>query len=347
MTDFDPRHFEPMQQRIELVQGSSIQPEPISWLWPGWLAAGKFHILGGMAGTGKTTLALKISATITQGTRWPDGSLGPSGNILIWSGEDDPADTLVPRLKASGADLDKVYFVGDVLGLGGRRSFDPANDVLILAEKLQEIGGAKLLIVDPIVSAVSGDSHKNGDVRRALQPLADLGARLGCAILGITHFSKGTSGREPLERITGSLAFGALARLVLVTTKDQESGDRLLLRAKSNISADSGGFRYSLEQSESFPGIFASHAEFGESVEGGAREILAQAEGGGEDEGGRLAEAKRFLQDILADGHLSARDVKTYSEEAGLAWRTVRRAQESLGINPEKIGNKSFWGLPR
>ena len=32
-----------------------------------------------------------------------------------------------------------------------------------------------------------------------------------CALLGITHFSKGTSGRDPTERITGSLAFGALA----------------------------------------------------------------------------------------------------------------------------------------
>ncbi|HQT27479.1 MAG TPA: AAA family ATPase, partial [Burkholderiales bacterium] len=302
------------------------------------------------AGTGKTTLALKIAATITQGARWPDGSRTSPGNALIWSGEDDPADTLIPRLKASGANLEKVYFVGDVFGLDGRRSFDPANDVPILAEKLEEIGGARLLIVDPIVSAVAADSHKNGEVRRALQPLADLGAGLRCAILGITHLTKGTAGREPLERITGSLAFGALARLVLVTAKDQESGDRLFLRAKSNIGIDSGGFKYFLEQTEAFPGIWASHAEFGEQVEGSAREILAQAEGGGED-GGELSDAKSFLASLLSDGPLLSRTIKIESDGAGYSWATIRRAQKQLDIEAYRDGGLGrsgawFWRMP-
>jgi len=56
-----------------------------------------------------------------------------------------------------------------------------------------------------IVSAVAGDSHKNSEIRRALQPLVDLGERTGCAILGISHFSKGTAGRDPVERVTGSI----------------------------------------------------------------------------------------------------------------------------------------------
>ena len=60
----------------------------------------------------------------------------------------------------------------------------------------------------PIVSAVAGDSHKGAEVRRALQPVVTLAQRLGCAVLGITHFSKGTNGRDPVERVTGSIAFG-------------------------------------------------------------------------------------------------------------------------------------------
>jgi hypothetical protein len=67
----------------------------------------------------------------------------------------------------------------------------------------------------------------------------NLAQRLDCAALGITHFSKGTGGREPIERITGSLAFGALARVVLVAAKlpeDRPEGGpaRILARAKSN-----------------------------------------------------------------------------------------------------------------
>ena len=90
-----------------------------------------------------------------------------------------------------------------------------------------------LLIVDPIVSAVATDSHKNGEVRRGLQPLVDLAAAQGCALLGITHYSKGTAGRDPLERVTGSVAFGALARLVFGTAKPTEEGaPRRMVRAK-------------------------------------------------------------------------------------------------------------------
>ena len=45
-------------------------------------------------------------------------------------------------------------------------------------------GEIKLLIVDPIVSAVAGDSHKNAEVRRGLQPLVDAGQKMGAAVLG-------------------------------------------------------------------------------------------------------------------------------------------------------------------
>src|SRR5437867_3377615 len=57
---------------LSLVRGDSITPEPVSWIWDGWLAAGKFHVLAGQPGTGKTTLALAFAATITSGGRWPD-----------------------------------------------------------------------------------------------------------------------------------------------------------------------------------------------------------------------------------------------------------------------------------
>lgn len=53
---------------VELICASNLEPEPISWLWQDWLAAGKFHILAGASGTGKTTIALSLAAIITAGT---------------------------------------------------------------------------------------------------------------------------------------------------------------------------------------------------------------------------------------------------------------------------------------
>lgn len=336
---------------VNLIRASDVTPEAIAWLWNGWLAAGKMHVFGGAPGTGKTTISMGLAAIVTTGGRWPDGTRSIAGNVVIWSGEDDPADTLIPRLALSGADLSRVYFIADIREGNERRSFDPARDMEPLRRKLAEIGGVKLLIVDPVVSAIAGDSHKNAEVRRGLQPLVDLAGAMRCALLGITHFSKGTGGRDPVERLTGSLAFGALARVVLVAAKHQEEGDdgrtvRLFCRAKSNIGPDDGGFEYDLHQAElkTHPGIFASSVQWGEAVEGAARELLATADSTGDDgEGGTLVDAKRFLADLLADGPLATKTIKADADGAGYSWATIRRAQKALGVEPAKEGMKGGW----
>jgi putative DNA primase/helicase len=336
---------------VSLIRASDVTPEPITWLWNGWLAAGKMHVFGGAPGTGKTTISMGLAATVTTGGRWPDGTRSIAGNVVIWSGEDDPADTLIPRLELSGADLSRVYFIADIREGNERRSFDPARDMEPLRRKLAEIGGVRLLIVDPVVSAIAGDSHKNAEVRRGLQPLADLAASMRCALLGITHFSKGTGGRDPVERLTGSLAFGALARVVLVAAKHQEEGDdgrtvRLFCRAKSNIGPDHGGFEYDLHQAElkMHPGIFASAVQWGEAVEGAARELLATADATGDDgEGGTLADAKRFLSDLLADGPMRAGEIFKDADQAGYSKRSIQRAANAIKIERHKDGMKGGW----
>ena len=345
---------------VELLRASEITPEPVTWLWSGWLAAGKMHVLGGAPGTGKTTISMALAATVTTGGRWPDGSKSLAGNVVIWSGEDDPADTLIPRLSLSGADLSRVYFISDVMDGKDRRSFDPARDMEPLRRKLADIGDVRLLIVDPIVSAVMGDSHKNAEVRRSLQPLVDLAKAMDCALLGITHFSKGTNGRDPVERLTGSLAFGALARVVLVAAKQQEDGEdgrsvRIFLRAKSNIGPDDGGFEYDLQQGElkTHPGIFSSSVLWGSAVEGGARELLATAEAVSDEDGGEsVTSVSDWLRDLLSEegGNLDRREVMKAAHAMGHKERTVHRAREKLGLSVQQHGfgkdKRSIWTWP-
>ena len=334
---------------VELLRGDSIKPEAVSWLWNGYLVGGKVNIFAGAPGTGKTTLALAMAATVTIGGRWPDGTRTAQGDVLIWSGEDAPADTLVPRLLACGADMRRVRFVGRVRDGETFRAFDPAQDLAEL--RLAMLDGAmawKLLIVDSIVSATSGDSHKNAEVRRGLEPLGALADETGCAILGITHFTKGTSGREPLERVTGSLAFGAYARIVLATAKRdrEQGGGRIVTRAKSNLGPDGGGFVYDIEQIETpgHPGIFASRVRWGDAIEGTAREILADAEAQADDgEGGTIADAKAFLVALLTDGPVSSKQVRQDADGAGYSWATIRRAQKALGVEPVKEGLRAGW----
>jgi putative DNA primase/helicase len=344
------------KMKVELLRGSTIEPEPISWIMEGHLARGKVHILGGKPAAGKTTLAISIAAIVTTGGTLPDGSQCQPGQVVIWSGEDDPKDTLVPRLIAAGADLDRVHFVSGAIENDETIPFDPAKHMCGLAEALEGLQDVALLIVDPIVSAVAGDSYKNAEVRRALQPLADLAAKSNCAVLGITHFTKGTGGRDPVERLTGSLAFGAVARIVLLAANvedddseaegtNSESGRRLMTRAKSNIGPDGGGFEYTLEQRElpEHPGISASVVKWGRAVEGSARELLAEAEATDGESRDSVSDAMDWLSDLLAKGPVKMPKIKTEAKGAGHSWATVRRAKKRLGIVSQKRGMKGGW----
>lgn len=328
--------------RIELVNMANVESVPIRWLWPGWLARGKLHVIAGAPGTGKTTAALSLAASVTAGKPFPSGwKLTTPGSVLIWSGEDDIADTLKPRLVAAGADVSKVTCI---TGKSDGGAFDPSRDVPSLLQELARIDDLRLIIVDPLVSAVSGDSHKNAEVRRGLQPLVDLAQRMDAALVGITHYSKGTQGREPLERVSGSLAFGALARLVFGTVKQQAEGDSgaphyLLARVKSNIGPDGGGYAYAFEQVDNGHGITASRIVWGAAVEGSARDLIGNAESEPDDE---RQDAAEFLRDFLRDGPMPTRAVKKAAKDAGLSWRTVQRATHKARV----VSKREGFGMP-
>jgi putative DNA primase/helicase len=341
----------PPSDGIILVCGSALTPQPIAWLWRDWLAQGKLHILAGAPGQGKTTLAVTLAATITIGGWFPDGTRCKAGNVLVWSGEDDPADTLLPRLIAAGADRSSVFFVDGARINGEVVPFDPARDMVQLLAAVDSIGGVKLLIVDPVVSAVAGDSHKNTEVRRALQPLVDLAAATGAAVLGISHFSKSGQGGDPTQRVVGSVAFAAVARVVMVAAKVKslEGEDRrILARSKSNIGPDDGGFEYHLGQVEALPGIQASRVAWGQAVAGSARDLLTDPNEDDAEEKTATDSAEDFLRELLADCPVSSKQVKADAVEAGYAWITIRRAADALHVTRKKGGLHDgwYWRLP-
>jgi len=335
---------------VVLTNAATLTPEPTDWLWCGWLARGKLHILAGAPGQGKTTIALSFAATVSSGGKWPDMSQSPQGKILIWSGEDDAADTLLPRLLASGADTSNIYFVQGSKRYGKLEPFDPSKDMEKLQEEAELLGNVKLIIVDPIVSAVSGDSHKNTEVRRALQPLVDLGQRLNAAVLGISHFAKGGQGNDPAQRVVGSIAFTAVARMVMVAAKvkSEDGQDRkVLARGKSNIGPDDGGFEFDLAQKEPIKGISASYVIWLAPLEGSARKLLSETDASDPDFVG--TDAKNFLIEILADGVTPVAEIEQQAENAGVSWSAVRRASSKLGVKKQKGGYQGawYWSLPK
>jgi putative DNA primase/helicase len=344
--------------KVSLMRASSIVPKPIHWLWRYYLAKGKVHIFSGSPGAGKTTIAASIAATISRGAPWPDGSHAALANVVIWSGEDSAENTLVPRLIAAGADMDNISIVGPSNENGVTRPFDPTRDVESLQEAIEELGGVALIIVDPITSAVSGDSNKNSDVRRALQEFVNLAEKTGAAVLGIAHLRKNSQGGDPLDRVSGAGAFGQVPRIVLTAAVEADPPEgqeptRVFTRAKSNIGPTGGGFEYAMRQGAlaADDSIETNWIEWGEKLDGNARQILARAEQIEQDEAKKpsLALAKRFLSDFLKLGIRSQNDCEAAATADGISNATLKRAREELGIasrkQPGKMKAPWFWGF--
>ena len=235
---------------VSIIFANKITPEPIEWLWVNSIAKRKLQLIAGAPGAGKSTIAFSLAATISSGGYWPDKTKASIGTVLIWSSEDFPGDTIVPRLMQMGADLNHIGFVRNTFTAPDRhRPFNPAVDMPALVEKVKQLGGVDLLILDPVVAAIPGskDFHKNTEVRAGLQPVVDFAEAANCAVIGISHFTKGTSGKDPVERVTGSLAFGALPRIVWAVAEnksDEAASPRIFVRAKNNNGPSGGGFGF-------------------------------------------------------------------------------------------------------
>lgn len=333
---------------VVLKNGADMTPEAVRWLWRGWLALGKLHILAGAPGVGKTTLAMALAAIVTRGGPWPDGSTCEPGNVIIWSGEDDAKDTLLPRLMAAEADVSRCHFVHGTNKGGEIKPFDPAHDMKALQATARALGDVRLIIIDPVASAVAGNSHRNAEVRRAMQLVVDLGVRLDACVLGLTHLSKGNAGADPVTRILGSVAFTAVARVVLLAakTKGRDGEDRrLLVRGKSNIGPDTGGIEYTVEEAEPMPGISTSQLVWGDAVDGSASELLDEW-ARGQRRPSAVDAAAGFLRNILAGGELPAKSVMAEAIAAGISEAAVRRSSSGAGVCKRKTAEGWLWSVP-
>jgi putative DNA primase/helicase len=345
------------ESSVIVVRGDELKVEPIRWQWDGYLARGKLHVLAGAPGAGKSTIAIGLAATVTVGGQWPDGTKCDPADALVWSDEDAVKDTLLPRFLAAGGDPKRLHIVAGMRESDGPRDFDPATDIPALRERARQIPQVGLTLIDPVVAAVLADSHKNTEVRRALRPLVSFAAELDAAVLGISHFTKGTAGRDPVERVTGSVAFGALPRVVMAAAKACDNGDaerRIFCRAKSNIGPDYGGWVYRLVLTEvpGAPGITVMRAKWGEALEGTARELLAETEvvetqderSERSRDSTRLEVAKGWLRDLLTERReMMVTDIEAEAKSAGFAWRLIRDAKDDLGIRPKQAGFHAGW----
>jgi hypothetical protein len=335
---------------------ADITPEPVEWLWPGRIALGKLALIGGEPGLGKSQVAIEIVTAVTTGGELPCGEgRAPQGNVVILSAEDGVADTIVPRLMATGADRNRVHIISAVKDQAGRRGFNLSADLELLEQEIASFGDVRLVVIDPISSYLGSkvDSHVNAAVRSVLEPVSEMAARLRIAFMAITHQPKGT-GTAAIHRFIGSIAFVAAARSAYLVISDPEDKDRrLFLPVKNNLAPPGKGLAFRLEQrlvDDPDREIVASSVVWEpEPVTTTADQALKAVDDQGAVSGAG-SEAEELLRDMLAGGPVAMKDIQAEAREAGLSWATVRRAKHRLGVIAERDGfgseGKWLWRLP-
>jgi putative DNA primase/helicase len=332
----------PPKRRLITHRASDVQLEKLIWVWPGRIPEGKLVLIGGPPGLGKSQLTAFIASTISNGGNWPcnEGSTSV-GNVIFMSAEDGIEDTIVPRLMAAGANLDRVHIVSSATKPDGtgRKTFSLKTDVDLLEATATEIGDVRLIIVDPI-SAYMGGSDGNGNVetREVLEPLAEMANRLRIAVVAVTHLNKGGGGggQTALSRFVGSIAFIAAARAAFAVLEDPENDERrFLLQAKNNLGKKCKGLVFRMEQRVVSEGVVSSNIIFfeNEQVSQSIDEALTASESRGGD-GGQASckeEVAEFLKEVLSAGPVDVLDVERQARLAGL-----------LGDNKRIRENKSF-----
>lgn len=241
----------------------SVEGKPIEWLWQGFIAKGKTHMLTGDPGLGKSQITLDIAARLSTGESFPNYLLTPDAKrepvgVIILSSEDDAADTIKPRLIAAGADLKKVIHMSSVLiekdrdGNKKMRSLALREDAERILEAIAKIPfPIGMIIIDPISAFLSGtqDSNSNSDARGTLAQLQATILDKGIALLMINHNNKNTSAKSAHMRSMGSVGWNAAARATFYVFKDKDNEKRRIFSVgKMNLVEDSGkGFFYEVK----------------------------------------------------------------------------------------------------
>ena len=306
----------------------------------------------GLPGRGKTTLAEQLAADVT--CRRLEGHLfGQPAHVLMISYEDAIAETLVPRLIAAEADLDRVEFV----------ACRDVGQVLDITRHLPDIERraaeckARLLVIDPLVAGfAAARSEQLPRPRRALGPGPAGGAR-GTARPSCTEHHAFLKERSECtlrcwrqHRLCRCRALNPGLRARSAGQQGAAGPKRILAHAKCNVGRLQKSRELSLTEFVIDPfetAITTSTVVIGEQCDVAADDLVKDVE----HKVSARAEAKRFLRELLIDGPHRATEVYALADDADISRNTLNRAKKDMGIDSfqrktEEGKPEWWWVLP-
>lgn len=331
----------------------------IEWRSGNRLARGKLTILDGDPGLGKSTLLTDWSARVSRGEALPDGEPQPETGVILLSAEDDPSDTIRPRLEMAGGDPDNVLMLNEIPiidehgnpvlypnGDPKTRMFGLPDDIAILEDAIHHMN-AGLVIIDPLVAYLSPDvkSNSDQDIRRALSPLSLVAQRTGVSVILVRHLNK-SGGVNALYRGGGSIGIIGLARIGLLLGRSKtDPALRVLAGVKNNIGPMPPSLGFKLE---SVDGSDVAQMMYLGVVPDTATQLLIgeiedKADADEEDE------CTEWLREYLAAGAREKTDIIKNARNRGFSERAIKRAKATLRLksSPGGFGGAWVWELPK
>jgi AAA domain len=336
---------------IVLAPATGISDDVPVWCWEydgeGRIQRGTLCLFAGRPAAGKSTAARWFAAGFTRGTLDGCWSGSPQNVAYIAPAEESLKYVVKPGLRAADADLSRIQFP-TVLRDGQVVPLLSDTDESALTEQLKA-SGVTVVIVDPIMDTIRSnvDVNKNNEVRAVVGPWARVATAIDGVVIGVVHLNKAPTG-DVVAGITGSSAFGEVARSVFGFAKDPNTpGDRLMSQEKNSTGEEDLAIVYRIE----------SHTvttDSGKAADVGRFVLIGNADRTvgdvlQENGTGASSEAQHWLSDYLAkEGRVRSRDAKERGSTEGLSRSSVERAARKLGVVVEYEGfpRVSYWSLP-
>jgi putative DNA primase/helicase len=230
-----------------MIRASELKSWPINWLWPGRVARAKLTLLAGAPGSGKSAFAMSIIAAVTTGGSYPcDEGSAPQGSVILVAPGGDP-DVLVPRLKAAGADLERVHIITEVPGPEISRPFDLATDLPLLSTAIRSLKKRRIVVVDAV--NLSGGRAAEQASRTALDRLAILAKGHDVPILALVQTAAADrAARKPVA--LDALTLGTARAAFVIEADPADEHRKLLLQANNEFARDPGTLAFRITEQE-------------------------------------------------------------------------------------------------
>jgi 5S rRNA maturation endonuclease (ribonuclease M5) len=335
-------------RRLRSTLASDVASRRLRWLWTLRILLGGLTLLAGREGLGKSTIAVDLTARITRGVL--AGEMYGQPRTVIYINSEDARDyTIIPRLVAAGAVLERVVFLDALTVEDHETSLVLPLDTELLAKAVIE-HNAVMVVLDAATSVVDGrlDGDKDRQMRPALEAIArGVGERTGCAVLGIVHFGKRDSS-DTGKLILGSIAWSQVTRSTLAVARDDDTGNLVISATKANLSpGDTPSLAARLVPTTvttTDGSTSVGRVEWLGETDDDARDLLGAQD---VDERSELDEAQKWLRAHLNDkgGNAPAGDVIKAAKTDGVAERTLQRARKKAGITSRKADKSWVWEL--